>query len=77
METVEEEIVCMETNIFGAVGLGSYSEPPRRPTQTVGQAGSSNVMSFVSDQWGFGSYRRSMEVAEDEELTIEKTFLQI
>ena len=72
METVEEEIICMETNIFGNVGLAAYSEPPRRPAQTASQARSSNILSFVSDQLGFGSCRRSMEAAEDEELTIEK-----
>ena len=52
METAEEEIVCMETNIFRNVGLAACIEPPKRPTQTAGQAESSNVLSSVSDQRG-------------------------
>ena len=72
-ETVEEEIVCMETNIFGNVGLAACSEPPRRPAQTAGQTRSSNVLNFVTDQQGFCSCRKSMEEAEDEEFTIEES----
>ena len=73
METLEEEIVCIETNIFGNVGHATCIEPPKMPAQTAGQAGSSNVLSFVSDQWGIRSCRRSMEAAESEELTMEKS----
>ena len=58
MEIIEEEIVCVETNIFGNVGLAACSEPPRRPVQTTSQVGSSNVLSFMSDQWGFGATSR-------------------
>lgn len=73
METVEEEMVYMQTNIFGNVGPVAYSEPLKRPAQTTGQFGSSIVLSFVSDKRGIGSYRRSMEAVEDEELSIEKS----
>ena len=73
METVEEEIVCMETNIFENVGPAACIEPPKRRTQAVGQARSSNVLSFVSDHRGIGSCKRSIKVAEDEELIMEKS----
>ena len=72
VEIVEEEIVCMETNIFGNVRPIAYSEPLKRPAHTASQAGSSNVLSFVSDQRGISSYRTSMEAAKDKELTIRK-----
>ena len=70
VETIEEEIVYIETSIFGNVGLAAYSEPQKRPTHTASQARSSNVLSFASDQQGIGSYKRSMEATKDEELTI-------
>ena len=73
MEIVEEEIVCMETNIFGNVRPIAYSEPPKRLAHTASQVGSSNVLSFVIDQQGISSYRKSMEAAKDKELTIEKS----
>ena len=72
METVEEEIICMKTNMFGNVGPAAYIQPLKRPAQTACQAGSSNFLSFVSNQRGIGNCRRSMEGAEDEELTIKK-----
>ena len=49
MEAAEEEIVCIETNIFGNVGLTSYVEPLKRPAQTVGQARPSNILRLGSD----------------------------
>ena len=55
------------------MGPAAYSDPPKRPVQIAGQVGSSNVLSIVSDQWGIGNCRRSMEAAKDEELSIEKS----
>ena len=49
VETVEEEIVCMETNDFENVEPAAYIETPKRPTRTIDQAKISNVLSFMSD----------------------------
>ena len=52
MEAIEEEILCMETNLFGNVGPTACIEPPKRPTQTAGHARPSNASHFGSDYWG-------------------------
>ena len=49
MEAAMEETMCMETNMFGNVGLAACIEPPKRPTYTVGQERPSNVLHFGSD----------------------------
>ena len=60
VEAAAEEIVCMETNMFGNVGPTACIEPPKRPTRVVGQVGPSNVLLFESDQRGIASYGMSM-----------------
>ena len=32
MEAAEEEIVCIETNIFGELGFATCFKPPKMPT---------------------------------------------
>ena len=49
MEAAAEEIMCMETKIFGNVGYVVCIEPPKRPTHIVGQTGPSNILRFGSD----------------------------
>ena len=73
MEVAKVEVFRMETNDFGSVRPAACIGPPKRPTQTVGHARPSNVLHFASDQQGIGSYRRSLEVAKEEKLTLEKS----
>ena len=75
METAVEEIVCMETNVFGNVGPAAYIEPLKRPTHTTSQARPSNVLHFGSEQRGIASYRIFVEVAEEQELSMEENDL--
>ena len=44
-----EEIICMEIEMFRIVGPVACIEPPKRATQTVGQARPTNVLHFGSD----------------------------
>ena len=48
-EVVEEEMLCMGTNIFRNVGPMAFIELPKRPTQIETQAASSYVLHFGSD----------------------------
>ena len=66
-----------EKNVFGNVGFAACIEPPKRPTHTAGQARPSNVLRFGSDQQGIASCGMSVEAAEEEELTMEKVFLEM
>ena len=50
VKAAAEEIICMETEMFGNVGPVACIEPPKRATHTAGQAGPANVLRFGSDQ---------------------------
>ena len=44
-----EEIISMETEMFGNMGPATCIEPPKRATHIASQAGPSNVLPFGSD----------------------------
>ena len=73
VEGAEEEIQCIEENDFGNVGPAAYTGPQKRPTLAAGHGGPSFVQRFGSDQQRIDSYRRSMEAAEEEVLTVGKS----
>ena len=73
LEAAAEEIICMETEMFGNVGLGACIEPPKRATQTADQVGTTNVLRFGNDQRGITSCGMSVEAAEEDELTLENS----
>ena len=77
MEAAEEEVLSMEENVLGNVRPPAYTRPPKRVAQTAGYAGPSNVLRFTSDQWGIASYRRSVEVAEEEILCMKEIDLEM
>ena len=77
MEAVAEEIACIEINMFGNVGTATCIEHPKRPTHTASQAKPSNVLHFGSDQRGIANYMMSVDAAEEEELTMEKSISRI
>ena len=62
----------MEENVFGSVRPAAGTRPPKRPAQTAGHAGPSDVLCFGSDQCGIGSYRRSVEAAEEQVQCMER-----
>ena len=72
VETPAEEIVCMETSMFGNVGFAACIEPPKRPTHTTVQARTSFVLHFGSGHLGIASCGMSVEVAEEQELSMEE-----
>ena len=73
MEAAEEEVLSMEENVFGNVRPVAYTGAPKWPAQTAGRARPSFGQHFGSDQRGIGSYKRSMEAAEEEVLTMGKS----
>ena len=72
MEVVEEEIQCIEEDDFANVGPAACTGPQKRPTQATGHGGPSFVQRFGSDQQRIDSYRRSVEAAEEEVLSMEE-----
>ena len=66
VEAAEEEVQCMERSIPGNVRPVACAGPPKRPAQTAGRAGPSDVLHFASDQRGIASCRMSVEVAQEE-----------
>ena len=73
MEAAAEEIMCMETKIFGSVGPVACIEPPKKPAQVAGHARSSDVLRFGGDRCGIGSCTMSVEAAEEEVQCMERS----
>ena len=73
VEAAEEEVQCMERNRSGNLRPVAYTRPPKRPAQTAGHAGPSDVLCFGSDQCGIGSCRRSVEAAEEQVQCMERS----
>ena len=73
MEAAEEEVQRMEINRSGNLRPVACTRPPKRPAQTAGHAGPSDVLCFGSDQCGIGSCRRSVEAAEEQVQCMERS----
>ena len=73
VEAAEEEVQCMERNRSGNLRPVACTRPPKRPAQTAGHAGPSDVLCFGSDQCGIGSCRRSVEAAKEQVECMERS----
>ena len=60
-----EDKLTMGNSFFANVRPADCTGPPKRPAQTIGHVGPSNFLCFTSDQQEIGSYKRSIEVAEE------------
>ena len=72
VEAAEEEELTMERIISGNLRPPTCIGPPKRLAQTASLIEPYDVPRFARNQRGFGNCKMSVEVAEEEELTMER-----